>query len=80
MTNATKSSALASPTVRWAVERTLGGGEVVRLGTVRWVGDGYRFVPSVPGRRPSRKSFGSLSDALPRWVGYPNRCETRGLP
>lgn len=68
-----------SVTVKWAVERTLGTGEVLRLGTVTWVGNGYRFIPNVSGRKPSRKTFGSIAAALPRWVGYPNRCETRGL-
>lgn len=70
---------LPSVTVTWAVERTLGSGDVLRLGTVRWVGDGYRFFPNVAGRKPSRKTFGSIAASLPRWVGYPCRCETRGL-
>jgi hypothetical protein len=67
------------PATNWAVERRLANGPVVRLGTVRWVGDGYRFTPNVSGRKPSRKVHPTLADSLPRWVGYPNRCETRAL-
>lgn len=69
----------ATPCTNWAVERRLVGGTVLRLGTVRWVGDGYRFNPNVSGRKPSRKSFGTIADCLPRWVGYPNKCETRRI-
>lgn len=76
-------SKLASPVVRWAVERRLmthgGPDQMVRIGTVAWVGNGYRFTPNVSGRKPSRKVHPTLDACLPRWVGYPNRCETRGL-
>lgn len=69
-----------TPCTSWAVERTINGGStVLRLGTVRWTGEGYRFVPAVAGRRPSLKSHGTLEGSLPRWVGYPSRCETRRL-
>ncbi|MCP2080116.1 UNVERIFIED_ORG: hypothetical protein J2W74_001302 [Methylorubrum zatmanii] len=62
-----------------AVERRLPTGVVVRLGTIRRDAEGYRFIPNVSGRKPSRRSHGSLTECLPRWVGYPDACETRAL-
>lgn len=71
---------MQGPATLWAVERRLmPSGEVYRIGTVRWVGNGYRFTPNVAGRKPSRKVHPTLADSLPRWVGYPSRCETRAL-
>lgn len=68
-----------SPPTKWAVERRFPSGEVGRLGTVRLSEDGYRFTPAVSGRKASRKGHPTLADALPRWAGYPNSCETRAL-
>jgi len=65
---------------RWEVIRRLSGdGHVFRLGTVTRKADGYRFWPAVAHHRPSRKAHPTFEACLPRWVGYPDRCETRGL-
>jgi hypothetical protein len=69
------------PTTKWAVERRYSGDpdNVVLLGTVRWMVNGYRFFPNTSSRKPSRKSHPTFESCLPRWVGYPDRCETRAL-
>lgn len=70
-------------TKSWAVERRLPDGQVFRLGTVVLRGDclgfGYRFIPAVSSRKPSRKVHATFEKCLPRWVGYPDNCETRKL-
>jgi hypothetical protein len=68
-----------SPTTRWAVERRLTDGHVIKLGSVRWDGDGYRFTSHVASHGNSRKSHPTFEACLPRWVGYPDHCETRAL-
>ena len=78
-TTDTLTAADAGPCLKWAVERRLSDGSVARLGTVAFLGAGYRFTPAVSGRKPSRKLHGSLVASLPRWVGYPGACETRAL-
>lgn len=67
------------PTTRWAVERRLADGSVYRLGSVRVTDGGYRFTSNVGSHGNSRKSHPTLKACLPRWVGYPDRCETRAL-
>jgi hypothetical protein len=37
---------------------------------------GWRFFPRVSGREPSRKFYPTLEACLPRWVGYPDSCES----
>jgi hypothetical protein len=65
---------------KWAVERRLADGTVARLGTVHRVAiNGYRFVSNVAGHGNSRKGHPTFEACLPRWVGYPDRCETRVL-
>jgi hypothetical protein len=70
------------PNTKWAVERrrfTDTGSETFRIGTVSWVGDGYRFTSNVASHGNSRKSHPTFEACLPRWVGYPDSCETRAI-
>ncbi len=46
---------------------------------------GWKFHPRVSGREPSRKFHATLEACLPRWLGYPDSCESyytrfRGAP
>ena len=38
--------------------------------------NGWRFIPNVCGRSASRKFWPTWEASLPRWVGYPDKCET----
>lgn len=72
------------PNTRWAVERRFfkdnGPDEICRIGTVRYDGEGYRFTSNVASHGNSRKSHPTFDACMPRWVHYPNGCETRELP
>jgi len=46
------------------------------LGHARLYDQGWKFTPNVAGRLPSRKFHRTLERALPRWVGYPDGCES----
>jgi hypothetical protein len=62
------------------VFRTLAGkGRVGLLGTAVRASDGWRFVPNVFGHSRSRRAWHSWEACLPRWVGYPNACETEAV-
>jgi len=37
---------------------------------------GWRFFPNVSGRKPSLKRHATMEKCLPRWVGYPDHCES----
>ena len=58
------------------VSRRLPSGSVYLLGTAAKNAAGWRFIPTVCGRRPSSKAHDTWEECLPRWVGYPDRCET----
>jgi hypothetical protein len=60
------------------VHRRLADGRVTFIlgDAVRYYPDGWRFVPNVSGRSISRKYWATWEACLPRWVGYPDRCET----
>lgn len=71
-----------APCTKWAVEHrafTQNGDVVTRLGTVAWKGDGYRFTSNVASHGNSRKSHPTFEACMPRWVRYPDGCETRCL-
>ena len=38
--------------------------------------EGWKFYPCVSGRAPSRKFHATLEACLPRWLGYPDACES----
>jgi len=62
-----------------AVERTLADGSTYRLGNAIKQTAGWRFIPTVSGRSTSRKAWPTWEACLPRWVGYPDRCQTKVL-
>ena len=41
---------------------------------------GWRFVPRVAGRRSSAKWHATMERCLPRWLGYPDHCESELQP
>lgn len=49
------------------------------IGVVRRHPDGWRFLPMVSGRRPSRRSFPTWEKALPRWTGGLDSTESRRM-
>lgn len=58
--------------------RTVKGGSTRAgiLGTAVRHPAGWRFIPAVAGRMPSRKCHPTMEACLPRWVGYPDACES----
>jgi hypothetical protein len=61
------------------VSRRLADGGLFRLGSAVKKADGWRFFSNVASHRGSRKFHPTFVACLPRWVGYPNRCETEYL-
>ena len=58
------------------VYRSGQGERVGVLGTASKKVDGWRFTPSVSGRKPSRNAWPTWEASLPAWVYYPHGCET----
>lgn len=58
-------------------ERRLNDGSTFILGHAVEKTDGWRFYPNATSRSPSRKSWPTMEACLPRWLGYPERCESR---
>jgi hypothetical protein len=59
--------------------RRLPDGSTFTLGTAVKHDDavvGWRFFPNVSGRKVSRKRHATLERCLPRWIGYPDHCES----
>jgi hypothetical protein len=57
--------------------RVPGSGQVLILGGASLTRDlGWRFIPSVSSRQPSRRFYPTWEACLPRWVGYPGYCES----
>jgi hypothetical protein len=46
------------------------------LGHARLYSRGWKFMPNVAGRHRSRKFHPTLKRCLPRWVRYPDGCES----
>lgn len=59
------------------VRRPAGGGTPFVLGSATRTNKGWTFHPNVAGRKPSRFPHASLEKCLPRWIGYPDYCESR---
>ena len=49
------------------------GTDVGILGTMIQTEKGWRFIPNVAGRSPSRRFYKTASECVPRWTGYPDR-------
>jgi hypothetical protein len=56
--------------------RRLADGQLFKLGVAVQKSDGWVFIPHVAGRKPSRKRYPTMEICLPRWIGYPNSCES----
>jgi len=56
--------------------RRLPDGSTFRLGAAVQNEAGWRFIPNVAAHRSSRKAHATMERCIPRWVGYPDRCET----
>ena len=56
--------------------RRLADGSTFVLGHAVRNEAGWRFLPNVSGRSPSRKAHKTMEKCLPRWVGYPDHCES----
>lgn len=56
--------------------RRLGDGSFYRLGTAVEYPDGWRFISNVAVHKNSRKFYRTMQKCLPRWLGYPDRCES----
>jgi len=56
--------------------RRLNDGSTYHLGTAVQSGQGWRFIPNVVSHRSSRKFHPTMTKCLPRWIGYPDRCES----
>lgn len=63
--------------------RRLSDGSVFRLGVASYhpsaTEPGWRFYPNLAARRVSRKRHATMEACLPRWLGYPKRCESYHL-
>ena len=56
--------------------RRLKDGSTFRLGVAVENEAGWRFIPNVASRRSSRKAHATMEKCLPRWIGYPDSCES----
>lgn len=56
--------------------RRLADGSVYKLGTASQYAQGWRFIPNVASHKSSRKFHPTWEACLPRWIGYPNHCES----
>jgi hypothetical protein len=56
--------------------RRLNDGSTYHLGTAVQSNLGWRFIPNVSSHRSSRKFHPTMAKCLPRWVGYPDRCDS----
>ena len=56
--------------------RRLADGTIFRLGTAVERPEGWRFIPNIAHRHSSRKSHATMEKCLPRWIGYPDSCQS----
>lgn len=56
--------------------RRLADGSMYMLGTACHYPQGWRFIPNVASHKSSRKFHATWEDCLPRWIGYPDHCES----
>lgn len=56
--------------------RRLTDGSTYRLGTAVQYPEGWRFLSNVAAHKSSRKFHATMEKCLPRWLGYPDKCES----
>lgn len=61
-------------TVRF--NRRLNDGSLYLFGAAVEHPEGWRFIPNVASHKSSRKFHATMERCVPRWVGYPDHCET----
>ena len=57
-------------------ERRLADGSIGILGAARQTSLGWKFFPANQ-RKPSRKFHETMESCLPRWLNYPDACQSR---
>ena len=57
-------------------ERVLADGSTYHLGTAVEYDNGWRFISNVCSHKSSRKFHRTMKKCLPRWLGYPDRCQS----
>ena len=62
--------------IKYRFYRRLGDGSTYHLGTAFQTPRGWVFQPMIAGRGPSRRGHPTMEKCLPRWIGYPDRCES----
>lgn len=60
--------------------RKLADGSVGKLGTAVNYTDGWKFIPNGSSHKVSRKFHPTMEKCLPRWLGYPDMCESVAVP
>lgn len=68
------------PRVIRLIRTNAAGADLGILGHARQVTGGWMFIPSVSGRKPSRKVWSDWESCLPRWVRYPDGCRSEAAP
>jgi hypothetical protein len=56
--------------------RRLADGSTYHLGSAVRYADGWRFLSNVASHSNSRKTHPAMEKCVPRWVGYPDKCES----
>lgn len=64
-------------TVRF--HRKLADGSRFFLGAAVHKATGWRFIPNVASHKSSRKDWPTWEQCVPRWVGYPDHCESEAV-
>jgi hypothetical protein len=60
--------------------RRLNDDSTYKLGTAVQYPQGWRFLSNVSSHKGSRKFHSTMEKCVPRWVGYPDRCESEVVP
>lgn len=63
-----------------AFNRRLADGYTYRLGTaVEYTTGEWKFISNVASHGSSRKRHPTMKACIPRWVGYPDSCESEEI-
>ncbi len=60
--------------------RRLADGSTYKLGTAVRYRAGWRFLSNVASHKNSRKFHATMEKCLPRWLDYPDGCESERVP
>lgn len=59
--------------------RRLSDGSTYRLGVAVEYPQGWKFISNIASHGPSRKFHPTWEKCVPRWVGYPDGCESERI-